>query len=65
MAQEYELVKGFETENGTGLYDYEALANKPGVVSTGAPGFAPQLDGKTSSFLRGDGTWATPPQYNL
>ena len=66
MDQEYELVQGFETEKGLGLYDYEALANKPGVVSASAPGFAPQLDENTSSFLRGDGTWATPPDttYN-
>ena len=32
-----------------------------GVASTTANGFLKQLDGSTSHFMRGDGTWATPP----
>ena len=32
-----------------------------GVVSTSADGLAPKRDGSTSKFLRGDGTWAVPP----
>lgn len=32
-----------------------------GVVSTTANGLAPKRDGSTAHFLRGDGTWATPP----
>lgn len=35
-----------------------------GVVSTSADGLAPKRDGKTTSFLRGDGAWATPPDNN-
>lgn len=31
------------------------------TVSTAAAGFAPQLDGSTTKYLRADGTWATPP----
>ena len=31
------------------------------VASTTANGFLKQLDGSTSHFMRGDGTWATPP----
>lgn len=30
-----------------------------GVVSTSANGLAPKLPGNTTSYLRGDGTWAT------
>lgn len=32
-----------------------------GVVSTTADGLAPKRDGSTTKFLRGDGTWAVPP----
>ncbi len=35
-----------------------------GVVSTTANGLAPKLDGSTTKFLRGDGTWATPTDNN-
>ena len=35
-----------------------------GVVSTTADGLAPKRDGSTSKFLRGDGTWAVPPDNN-
>ena len=31
------------------------------VVSTSANGLCPKRDGSTTKFLRGDGTWATPP----
>ena len=38
-----------------------------GVVSTSADGLAPKRDGNTNKFLRGDGTWAVPPdtKYTL
>lgn len=32
-----------------------------GLASTSANGLLRQLNGSTSSYLRGDGTWATPP----
>lgn len=32
-----------------------------GTASTSAAGFLRQLNGSTSQYLRGDGTWATPP----
>jgi hypothetical protein len=35
-----------------------------GVVSTTANGLAPKRDGSTTKFLRGDGTWAIPPNTN-
>ena len=35
-----------------------------GVVSTTANGLAPKIDGSTTKFLRGDGTWAVPPDTN-
>lgn len=31
------------------------------VATSGAAGFLRQLDGSTSHYLRGDGTWGTPP----
>jgi len=34
-----------------------------GVVSTTAAGLAPQRDGSTTKFLRGDGSWAVPSYY--
>ena len=34
MASEYEIVKGFYTDSGLGLYDYNSLANKPKIVKT-------------------------------
>lgn len=34
------------------------------VVSTSADGLAPKRDGSTTKFLRGDGTWAVPPDTN-
>ena len=38
-----------------------ASSHTHGVASTTANGFLKQLDGSTSHFMRGDGTWATPP----
>ena len=31
MPQDYEIVKGFKTEGGLGLYDYESLHGKPDI----------------------------------
>lgn len=38
-----------------------ASSHTHSVASTSANGFLKQLDGSTSHFMRGDGTWATPP----
>ena len=38
-----------------------ASSHTHGVASTTANGFLKQLDGSKSHFMRGDGTWATPP----
>lgn len=38
-----------------------------GLATTSASGLLKQLNGNTSQYMRGDGTWATPPNttYNL
>ena len=38
-----------------------AASHSHGVASTTAAGFLRQLDGSTAHYLRGDGTWGTPP----
>ena len=38
-----------------------ASSHSHSVASTSAAGFLRQLDGSTSHYLRGDGTWGTPP----
>ena len=38
-----------------------ASSHSHGVASTSAAGFLRQLNGSTSQFMRGDGSWATPP----
>ena len=38
-----------------------ATSHTHGTATTSAAGFLRALNGSTSSYLRGDGTWATPP----
>ena len=38
-----------------------AASHSHSLASTSAAGFLRQLNGSTSQFMRGDGTWATPP----
>lgn len=38
-----------------------ASSHSHSTASTSAAGFLRQLNGSTSNYLRGDGTWATPP----
>ena len=38
-----------------------ASSHSHGVATEDANGFLKQLDGSTSHFMRGDGSWATPP----
>ena len=47
MAQEYKIVKGFNTEAGLGIYDYDSLANKPnieGMIQDALEEFVPPVD---------------------
>lgn len=48
---QYDIIGDIDTNTDT----------KYGVVSTTANGLAPKLPGNTTTFLRGDGTYATPP----
>lgn len=73
------LVKIGYTENGKNypveLSNGQMFVNVPwtdtnttyGLASTTANGLLKQLSGNTSQFMRGDGTWATPPNttYNV
>lgn len=63
-----ELRKFFENEIMTLNKAVEEKAEKNhnhDVVSTTANGMAPKTDGSTSKFLRGDSTWAIPPNSKL
>lgn len=44
-----------------GIPYYKDTNTTYGLASTTANGLLRQLNGSTSSFMRGDGTWATPP----
>lgn len=54
---------GITKENVVGALGYTPPDKNTtyGVVSTTADGLAPKRDGSTATFLRGDGTWAVPP----
>ena len=45
----------------TQLNGKAASSHSHNIASTSAAGFLRQLNGSTSNYLRGDGTWATPP----
>lgn len=49
---------------GTKEITIAATDTKYEVVSTTANGLAPQLDGNTMHFLRGDGQWSSTPIYS-
>lgn len=55
MSHRSELGFNFVPESGLWLGD-----NTIGDVSTSRHGFVPKLPGTTTTFLRGDGTWAAP-----
>lgn len=47
MAQEQRIIKGFNTEAGLGIYDYDSLANKPnieGMIQDALEEFVPPVD---------------------
>lgn len=54
------------TSDANGVITISSTDNNTtyGVVSTTANGLAPKRDGSTTKFLRGDGTWAVPPDTN-
>lgn len=60
-AAELNYTDGVTSNIQTQLNGKAASSHTHSVASTTAAGFLRQLNGSTSSFLRGDGTWATPP----
>lgn len=47
-----------------GLSNYASASHSHHIATTSAAGFLPKLNGSTSNYLRGDGSWATPPNTN-
>lgn len=60
-AAEINYTKGVTSSIQTQLNNKAASGHIHPVATTGANGFMPKLNGSTSNYLRGDGTWATPP----
>lgn len=60
-AAELNYTDGVTSNIQTQLNGKAASSHTHDIASTAAAGFLRQLNGSTSSFLRGDGTWATPP----
>lgn len=60
-AAELNYTDGVTSNIQTQLNGKAASSHTHSVASTTAAGFLRQLNGSTSNFLRGDGTWATPP----
>ena len=59
-ATELNYMDGVTSNVQTQLNGKAASSHTHETASTTAAGFLRQLNGSTSSFLRGDGTWATP-----
>lgn len=60
-ATELNYMDGVTSNVQTQLNGKAASSHSHNTASTSAAGFLRQLNGSTSNFLRGDGTWATPP----
>ena len=60
-ATELNYMKGVTSAVQTQLNGKAASGHTHPLATTGAAGFMPKLGGGTSTFLRADGTWATPP----
>lgn len=58
---EKEYTRYYNGTTWTNWAVYYSSVNKPPLASTTASGLLKQLSGSTSQYLRGDGTWATPP----
>ena len=63
-AAELNYTKGVTSSIQTQLNGKAASSHSHSTASTSAAGFMPKLNGSTSNYLRGDGTWATPPNTN-
>lgn len=59
-ATELNYMDGVTSNVQTQLNGKAASSHTHSTASTTAAGFLRQLNGSTSNFLRGDGTWATP-----
>lgn len=59
-AAELNCMDGVTSNVQTQLNGKAATSHTHSIATTSAAGFLRQLDGSTSNFLRGDGTWATP-----
>ena len=60
-AAELNYMDGVTSNVQTQLNGKAASSHSHNTASTSAAGFLRQLNGSTSNYLRGDGTWATPP----
>ena len=60
-ATELNYMDGVTSNVQTQLNGKAASSHGHSIASTSAAGFLRQLNGSTSNYLRGDGTWATPP----
>ena len=60
-ATELNYMDGVTSNVQTQLNGKAASSHSHSTASTSAAGFLRQLNGSTSNYLRGDGTWATPP----
>ena len=60
-AAELNYTDGVTSNIQTQLNGKAASSHTHATASTTAAGFLRQLNGSTANFLRGDGTWATPP----
>lgn len=59
-ATELNYMDGVTSNVQTQLNGKAASSHSHSTATTSAAGFLRQLNGSTSNFLRGDGTWATP-----
>ena len=59
-AAELNYMDGVTSNVQTQLNGKAASSHSHSTATTSAAGFLRQLNGSTSNFLRGDGTWATP-----
>lgn len=59
MAENYEVIKGFQTDQGLGRYDYEFLHGKPGLATQEKAGLLSPEDKKKIDEFSGSGGGGT------